>query len=115
MPSKVTHYVPQMKAPKEKLIWTFPLRYLFEGCLELTISVTIGIIKLRWDEENYHVIISNIFAIVMITVMAIFPLFLILNYPCRKARIHEKEFKDKYGDLYSGWVRVHHHTNVCKN
>ena len=57
-------------------------------------------------------IISNVFAIVMITLIAIFPLFLILNYPCRKARIHEEEFKNKYGDLYSDFNLDHKRVNL---
>ena len=50
---------------------------------------------------NGHVIASNVFSIIGLTILSIFPVFLILNYPCRSSKLKDKEYDAKFSELYS--------------
>ena len=87
---------------KKWLFWGAALRIIFESYLELTISITIGIIHMYWPADDFAVIYNNIFTIAMAVIVIIMPLYSSIFYGLNVDEMDETEFKSKFGTLYEG-------------
>ena len=87
---------------KKKLFWSIALRFVFESYLELVICVSIGLLNLRWSEDNFSIAYCTIFTIVFAVIVLIMPILTSIIYYWNIDRIEEETFKKRYGTLYDG-------------
>jgi len=62
------------------LFWGTLIRLLFEGYLELCLSIFVGLTDLEWLEDNYSVTYNNIFTIVFSILLIGLPVFILGFY-----------------------------------
>ena len=96
---KVTNLYEKMK---KQLFWSTALRFIFESYLELVICVTIGLLNLSWDKENFSVQYCTIFTAIFAAAVLILPIFASVFYYCKVDSVEEEIFREKYGTLYEG-------------
>ena len=82
---------------KEWLFWGAALRVIFESYLELTLCITIGIINMYWPEDDFAVVVNNIFAISLAVTIVAMPLYTSFFYGCNIDNMDDAEFKSKFG------------------
>ena len=87
---------------KKQLFWNTALRFIFEAYLELVICVTIGLLNIDWDPNNFSVQYCSIFTIIFAFAVLFMPMFASIFYYCRIDSVEESVFKEKYGTLYEG-------------
>ena len=87
---------------KKQLFWSTALRFIFEAYLELVICVTIALLNLNWDKDNFSVQYSAVFTIIFALAVLVMPLFSSLFYYCKIDSVEEMVFREKYGTLYEG-------------
>ena len=87
---------------KKKLFWSIAIRFVFESYLELVICVTIGLLNLRWSEDNFSIAYCSIFTVVFAVIVIIMPILTSIVYYWNIDRIEEETFKKRYGTLYDG-------------
>ena len=96
---KVTNIYEKLK---KQLFWSTALRFIFESYLELVICVTIGLLNLKWDAENFSVQYCTIFTAFFAFAVLFLPIFASVFYFCKVDSVEEKIFREKYGTLYEG-------------
>ena len=62
--------------------WRAALRFLFQGYLELCLSVFIGWHQMDWQELTASVLYSNLFTIAFTFLLLALPIWLILFFCC---------------------------------
>ena len=87
---------------KDQLFWSTALRFVFESYLELVICVTIGMLNISWESENFSTQYCAIFTVIFMIVVFFMPLFTLIFYYWKIDSLEEEEFKRKYGTLYDG-------------
>ena len=87
---------------KDQLFWSTALRFVFESYLELVICVTIGMLNISWESENFSTQYCTIFTVVFMIIVVLMPLFTLVFYYWKIDSLEEEEFKKKYGTLYDG-------------
>ena len=90
----------------KSLFWGSIIRLLFEGYLELCLSVFVGLTDLEWSGENYNssVLFSNIFALCISVLLVGLPVFILVWYQCKVDNLEDDAFIESYGDIYDGLV-----------
>ena len=79
------------------------LRFLFEGYLEIAVSVTIGLISMEWTlDEGFGVLYCNVFTLVMASILVFLPLYIWFFYRRNLDIMDETGFQERYGSLYDG-------------
>ena len=88
------------------LFWGSIMRLLFEGYLELSLSVLIGLTDIEWSGANYNgsVLYSNIFSIILAILILAMPFFIYIFYTVNMDEMDDEEFVERYGDIYDGLV-----------
>ena len=88
------------------MYWNSLIRLLFEGYLQLFLSVFINIADMEWSGEMYNgaVLYNNIFTILVAALLSGFPFFIFIFYWTNVNRLEEEEFKETYGGIYDGLV-----------
>ena len=69
------------------LFWGTPIRILFEGYLELCLSIFVSMTDMEWEDINNAVLINNVFTIVMVTFLLALPIFIAGFYSCNVKRM----------------------------
>ena len=87
---------------KDQLFWSTALRFVFESYLELVICVTIGMLNISWESDNFSTQYCTIFTVIFMIVVFFMPLFTLIFYYWKIDSLEEEEFKIKYGTLYDG-------------
>ena len=85
---------------KKQLFWSTALRFIFEAYLELVICVTIALLNIKWDTDNFSVQYSVVFTFIFAIAVLVMPLFSTIFYYCKIDSVEEKIFREKYGTLY---------------
>ena len=80
------------------------IRLIFEGYLELILSVLISLTDMQWSGELYNnsVLYTNIFSIVVTIFLLGMPIFILGFYWKNIDKLEDKEFVETYGDIYDG-------------
>jgi len=88
------------------LFWRSLMRLLFEGYLELCLSVLIGVTDIEWSGENYNVSVlySNIFTTILAMLLFALPFFIFIFYTVNMDEMDDEDFVKRYGDIYNGLV-----------
>ena len=86
------------------LFWGTLIRLLFEGYLELCLSVFVGLTNMVWESTDYSVLYNNVFTIILTVLLLGLPLFIFGFYLCHIDEMDDEEFIEKYGDIYEGLV-----------
>ena len=86
------------------LFWGTPIRILFEGYLEMCLSVFISLIDMVWEPTDYSVLYNNVFSIVVSVALFGLPIFIGLFYSCNIHKMDDETFVDSFGDIYDGLV-----------
>ena len=94
---------PKFVANYNGLFFGGSLRFLFEGYSELIISISIGLLTMRWgDELGFSELYCNYFTIIMSVAVVSLPLYILIFYCCRINDLDDKDFAERYGTLYAG-------------
>ena len=88
---------------EKRLYWTIPIRYFYEGYLELSIVFLISLMKTSWTDNNFDLTFSNLISAVFMLVLLAYPIFVHCKYQRNYHRLDEEKFKGKYGDLFEGY------------
>lgn len=86
------------------LFWGTLIRLLFEGYLELCLSVMVNLTDMTWDRTDYSVLYSNVFAIIVSVLLLGLPIFIYGFYSCHIKDLEDEDFVERYGDIYDGLV-----------
>ena len=88
------------------LFWGSLIRLLFEGYLELCLSVLIGLTDMEWSGVNYNgsVLYCNIFTIILSILLLAMPFWIYIFYTVNMDEMDDEEFVERYGDIYEGLV-----------
>lgn len=88
------------------LFWGSLIRLLFEGYLELCLSVLIGLTDIEWSGDNYNtsVLYCNVFTIVLSILLLALPFFIYGFYTVNMDKMEDEEFVERYGDIYDGLI-----------
>ena len=88
------------------LFWGGLIRLLFEGYLELCLSVFVGLTDMEWSGEMYNnsVAYCNFFTIFLTILLLGLPIFIFGWYTYYADKLEEDEFSEKFGDIYDGLV-----------
>jgi len=82
------------KKYEKVLFWGTLLRLLFEGYLELCLSVFVSLTDMEWSGENYNssVLYCNIFTIALSCLLVGMPPFIYIFYTCYAGSMDDEEF-----------------------
>ena len=88
----------------ELLFWNSLIRLLFEGYLQMFLSVFVNITDMDWSGEmvNGAVLYNNIFTILVATLLSGLPFYILIFYWRRIDRLEDVEFQETYGGIYDG-------------
>jgi len=75
------------------------IRLILEGYLELTTSILLNLRDLYWSFSGES--FSSLFALLFISFLVTFPQINQYFMSQKRSKMIEKDFKQKYGDLYS--------------
>jgi hypothetical protein len=64
----------------------------------------VSLTDLTWEPTDYSVLYNNVFTIILTTVLLGMPLFIVGFYMCHTKDLEDKEFRERYGDIYDGLV-----------
>ena len=65
---------------KNFLFWGAALRFIFESYLEIGLCVTIGLVTMEWNKDNFAVFYNNIFTFGLLIAILIMPLYTSIFY-----------------------------------
>ena len=80
------------------------MRLLFEGYLELCLSIFVSLTDMDWPEGNISVRYNNWFSIVMSILLLGLPIFIATFYFINANKMDDEKFQGKFGDIYDGLV-----------
>ena len=84
------------------LFWGSIMRLIFEGYIEMSLSVLLSLTDLSWDDANYAIINDNVYMIICCTIILTLPFYFFFYYRCRIKSMQDKEFMRRYGDIFEG-------------
>ena len=84
------------------LFWGTPIRILFEGYLELCLSIFVSLVDMEWDKSDYAVLYNNVFSIILTTLLLALPLFIAIFYTYNIEMMDDDGFIESFGDIYDG-------------
>ena len=75
------------------LFWNAIIRLIFEGYLEIGISVLIGVSDIEWSgpNNNSSVLYSNLFTVALLLAFLALPLFFITYYVYNASKFYDDE------------------------
>lgn len=94
-----------MQRAKDKvsgfIFWGAALRFLFQGYLELCLSIFIGWYSINWSRDaSFQTIYSNIFTITFTVILLILPIWITVFFCYNQKKLNEPSYRRKYGTLY---------------
>ena len=89
---------------KKALFWGSLIRLLFEGYLELCLSIFVSLTDMDWPEDDLSVRYNNWFSIIMSGLLFGMPVFIATFYFVNTDNMEDEKFKSKFGDIYEGLV-----------
>ena len=89
---------------KKTLFWGSLIRLLFEGYLELCLSIFVSLTDMEWPKEDLSVRYNNWFSIIMSVLLFGMPLYIATFYVINVNKLDDEKFQAKFGDIYDGLV-----------
>lgn len=68
------------------------MRLIFEGYLELCLSIFVGLTDLEWKEDDYSVTYKNVFTIGFTVILIALPIFIAGFYSWKVDRLEDEDF-----------------------
>ena len=85
---------------KNGLFFGGTLRFLFEGYLELTASVCIGLLTMNWSEtSSFSIMYCNFFTVLIGIALIALPFYILVYYFRNIQTLDDEEFQERLGTL----------------
>lgn len=89
---------------QKALFWGTLIRLLFEGYLELCLSVFVSLTDMVWESTDYSVLYNNVFTILLTILLLGLPIFIFGFYLCHIKDLDDDDFIESFGNIYDGLV-----------